>query len=180
MHFFLMNRSFILAACCAATLAGAPAHAHVGLEYAVAPAGSRYKATFQIVHGCGAAATRQIVVDIPAGVRHARPMPKPGWEVEIERARAAEAGAVGEVQEVRWTARTRADMLPADQYDEFSLVARMPAQPGPLAWPVQQLCEGARHDWTEVPTPGRPAAALHNPAPVLEVLPTTPGAAHAH
>lgn len=176
-----MIRTLTLAAACAATLVGGQAaHAHVGLEYAVAPAGSRYKATFQIGHGCGTAATRQVIVHLPAGVKQARPMPKPGWDLQIERGQPAVTAARGEVLRVQWTARTPADALPTDQYDEFVLVARLPVQPGRLAWPVQQLCEVGRHDWTEVPTPDRPASALQNPAPVLEVLPSTAATSHAH
>ena len=51
------------------------ASAHTVLEYQVATAGQSYKATFKVGHGCGASPTRQIVVDIPAGVQGAKPMP---------------------------------------------------------------------------------------------------------
>ncbi|MFN7857155.1 MAG: DUF1775 domain-containing protein, partial [Acidovorax sp.] len=61
------------------------ASAHVVLEYQVAPAGASYKATFKVGHGCGASPTRQIAVDIPVGMRGARPMPKPGWALEVQR-----------------------------------------------------------------------------------------------
>ena len=175
-----MNRNFLLAAAAACLGAAAPAVAHVGLEYTVAPAGSHYKATFKIGHGCATSPTREVAVSIPAGVRSVRPMPKPGWTLHIERARRAVSDAQDEVVSVRWTARSAADHLPDDQYDEFSLVGRMPPQPGPLYWPVQQLCAAGRHDWTQVPTPGQPRASLQNPAPVLEVLPAAGGSGHAH
>src|SRR5690606_13253930 len=67
-----------------------PAAAHVGLEYQVAPAGSSYRATFQVGHGCAGSPTRQLVVEIPAGVRGARPMPKPGWTLEVTREKLAQ------------------------------------------------------------------------------------------
>jgi uncharacterized protein YcnI len=63
----------------AASLAPVSASAHTVLEYQVATAGKSYKATFKVGHGCGASPTRQIVVDLPAGVQGAKPMPKPGW-----------------------------------------------------------------------------------------------------
>ena len=64
---------------------GFGASAHTVLEYQVATAGQSYKATFKVGHGCGASPTREIVVDIPAGVQGAKPMPKPGWRLEVVR-----------------------------------------------------------------------------------------------
>lgn len=144
--------AFLLAATAAA------AHAHVGLEYEVAAAGAPYKATFRIGHGCEKSPTRQLVVQVPASMRGARPMPKPGWTLEI-----AKDG--DEVSRVTWTARTRDDALPDSQYDEFVLVAQAPAQAGSVTWPVTQVCEQGRHEW----------------APQLQILPAAPGAGdHKH
>ena len=61
------------------------ASAHTVLEYQVATAGQSYKATFKVGHGCGPSPTRQIVVDIPAGVQGAKPMPKPTAKASIKR-----------------------------------------------------------------------------------------------
>jgi uncharacterized protein YcnI len=155
----------------ALVLAAAGAAAHVTLEYQVAVAGTSYKAAFRIGHGCGESATRQVVVDVPAGVRGAHPMPKPGWRIELER------GA--DVTRVTWTAKSREDALPSAHYDEFVLVASMPAQPGTLYWPVRQVCEEGRADWVEVPQAGQKFGELKSPAALLEVLPGA-GAGHAH
>src|SRR6476660_1333696 len=67
-----------------------PVFAHVVLEYQVAPAATSYKATFKVGHGCAASPTRQVVVDIPAGMRGARPMPKPGWALDVQRDKLAQ------------------------------------------------------------------------------------------
>ncbi|RYY91726.1 MAG: DUF1775 domain-containing protein [Comamonadaceae bacterium] len=167
--FPLPARALLLGALlCAATAA----QSHVTLEYQVANAGAGYKATFKVGHGCGASATRQIAVDIPAGVRSAHPMPKPGWQLAIDR-------GADDVSRVTWTARTRDDMLPSAHYDEFVLVARMPAQAGTLYWPVRQVCEEGRSDWIEVPAAGQKLSDLKSPAAALEVLPGT-GGGHAH
>jgi uncharacterized protein YcnI len=166
-------------------LAGA-AHAHVVLEYQVAPADSAYKATFKVGHGCGEAPTRQVSVAIPAGVTGARPMPKPGWTVEIQRGKLAEpvtghGRTISEdVTRITWTARTAADMLPSDQYDEFVLVGQLPARSGPLYWPFSQVCEPGRLDWVEVPKAGQSLADLQSPAAVLELLPADGAAGHHH
>lgn len=169
---------------CALLLAAAGAHAHVTLEYQVGMADTGYKATFKVGHGCGESATKQIVVEIPAGVRGAHPMPKAGWTLAIERAPLPQPETshgrtvTHDVSRITWTAKTREDMLPNAHYDEFVVVARLPAQPGALYWPVRQSCEEGRIDWVEVPREGQKESELKAPAARLEVLPGTGGHAH--
>jgi uncharacterized protein YcnI len=81
---------------------------------------------------------------------------------------------------VTWTARTPADMLPHDQYDEFVVVARTPAKPGTVYWPVNQVCESGRNDWVEVPKPGQKLSELKSPAAALEILPSADAGGHKH
>jgi uncharacterized protein YcnI len=159
--------------CAAASFSSA--QAHIVLEYQVAMAGSYYKATFKVGHACGNSPIRQIVVNVPAGVQGAKPMPKPGWALEIAR-------ESNEVRRITWTARTREDALPNDYYDEFVLQARLPQQPGPMYWPVSQVCEQGRIDWAELPAPGQPLSALKAPAAYLEILPAdgAGGGGHNH
>jgi uncharacterized protein YcnI len=124
-----------------ASLIASAASAHVVLDYQAAPAGSSYRATFKIGHGCGESATRQVVVEIPAGVRGAHPMPRPGWQLAVERAALPQPETnhgrtvTDDVVRITWTARSREDMLASAHYDEFVLVARLPAQAGTLYWP---------------------------------------------
>lgn len=173
----------LLASACAFSV---PASAHVVLEYQVAPAASSYKATFKVGHGCGSSPTRQIAVDVPAGVRGARPMPKPGWALDVQRGKLAEPylrhgrSITEDVVRVTWTARTTDDMLASAHYDEFVLVATLPAQPGTLYWPVRQACAEGRNDWTEVPRAGQKASELASPAALLEVLPNAATGGHHH
>jgi uncharacterized protein YcnI len=152
----------------ALALTAAAAGAHVTLEYPAAAAASSYKASFKVGHGCGEAATRQLVVEIPAGVSGAHPMPKAGWQLAVEPTR------------ITWTAKSRDDMLASAHYDEFVLVARLPAEPGTLYWPVRQVCEQGRMDWVEVPRDGQKLSDLKAPAAALEVLPGAGGAGHVH
>lgn len=162
------------------------ARAHVVLEWPAAVAGSYYKATFRIGHGCGASATRQVTVDIPAGVQGARPMPHPGWGVTIERAALARPytnhgrTVAEDVVRITWTAKSREDMLDAAHYDEFSLQARLPDQAGTLHWPVRQVCEQGRLDWVQVPAAGQKWSDLQAPAPQLDVLPAGGTGGHLH
>ncbi len=160
--------------------AAAPARAHVVLDTATAVAGSYFKANLRIGHGCGTSATRQVVVHIPAGVQGAKPRPKPGWVLEITREPLAQPATdhgrqvTDEVTRISWTARTAADMLPNEQFDEFAIHAKLPATAGPLYWKVNQVCEQGRLDWTEVPQPGQTGKDLKAPAAVLNVV--NPGA----
>jgi uncharacterized protein YcnI len=171
---------------CAAGLLATSAMAHTALEYPVATAGQVYKASFKIGHGCGESPTRQIVVDIPAGVQGVKPMPKPGWQLEVTREKLAKpytshGRQVSEdVARISWTAKTAEDMLPNAHYDEFVLTGTLPQRAGMLYWPVQQVCEQGRHDWTEIPRPGQKASDLKSPAPALETMPAAQGAGHAH
>lgn len=157
----------------AAFLIACSSHAHVTLEYQVAPAASSYKATFRVGHGCGTSPTRQVAVAIPPGVQGAKPMPKPGWQIDMQR-------DGDQVRRIMWTARTAADALPDGQYDEYVLMARMPAAAGTIHWPVEQVCIQGRHDWTEVPAAGQDRKALKSPAPALEILPAAGAGGHAH
>jgi len=168
------------ALCIGAMTAFSSAQAHITLEYQVAMAGSAYKATFRVGHGCGASPIRQIVVTIPLGVRGAKPMPKPGWTIEIGREPSAAGGGTAEVSRISWTAKTRDDYLQTAHYDEFVLQARLPAKPGPIYWPVSQVCEEGRTDWAELPQPGQKLSDLKAPAAYLDVLPADGAGAHNH
>lgn len=180
MNFYV--KSLAIVAC---ALAGV-ASAHTVLEYQVATAGQSYKATFKVGHGCGASPTRQIVVDIPAGVQSAQPMPKTGWRLEVTREKLAKPyishgrSITEDVTRISWTAKSTDDMLPGGHYDEFVLVGTLPNQAGMVYWPVQQLCEQGRNDWTEVPRPGQKLSDLKSPAAALEIMPSAGLGAHAH
>jgi periplasmic copper chaperone A len=179
-----MTRNTIAA--CALISLTAWAHAHTVLEYPVATAGESYKATFKVGHGCGASPTRQIVVDIPVGVQGAKPMPKAGWRLEVTRETLARSytshgrTVTEDVTRISWTAKTAEDMLPNGHYDEFVLVGTMPDQAGMVYWPVQQLCEQGRMDWTEVPKAGQKMSELKSPAAALELMPGAAAGAHKH
>ncbi|MES2945981.1 MAG: YcnI family protein [Pseudomonadota bacterium] len=163
----------------------APAAAHVTLEYQVANAGSYYKGTFKVGHGCGTSPVKQIVVTIPAGVQGAKPMPKAGWTIEVTRSKLAEARQdhgktiTEEVSLISWTAKTPADYLQNDWYDEFVLQAKLPAKAGTMYWPVSQICEEGKVDWADVPKAGQKLHDLKNPAAVLELMPVG-GGEHSH
>ena len=181
-----MRATLLLLFFAAAGLVSVAASAQVVLDYQAAPAGSSYRATFKVSHGCGSSPTRQVVVEIPAGVRNAQPMPKAGWQLTVERGALPQPETdhgrtvTDTVVRVTWTARTREDMLSSAHYDEFVLSARLPQQPGTIYWPVRQVCEEGRSDWVEIPAAGQKRSDLKSPAALLEVLPVGGAGAHKH
>src|SRR4051794_28744775 len=102
-------------------LVASPAEAHVSLENKQAAIGTSYKAVFAVPHGCAGSATVKIRVQIPEGVIAAKPMPKPGWNVESATGKYAgtydyHGAKLSEgVREVVWSGGKLAD----GHYDEF-------------------------------------------------------------
>lgn len=179
-----MNRICLFSCLAAAFALAAPAQAHITLEHQTAHAGTYYKANFKVGHGCGDSPIRQIVVTLPPGVQGAKPMPKPGWSLTIERAPLAQPyqdhgrTVTEDVARITWTARAAADQLSNAHYDEFALNAKLPRRDGPLYWSVSQVCVDGRIDWNEVPGPGQSPHQLKSPAALLDLLPAT--GAHSH
>ncbi|MBP7701172.1 MAG: YcnI family protein [Phenylobacterium sp.] len=130
--------------------------AHVVADPGRAEAGAYQPVVFRVGHGCGEAATTALRIEIPAEMASARPQPKPGWRLEIERRE-------GRVAAVTWHGE-----LPADQFDAFAVLFKLPDQPATLYFPTVQSCGAAQSQWTEIPAPGERA---RHPAPALVVTP---------
>src|SRR5262245_52027718 len=149
------------------------AQAHVTLEQAKAPAGSTTKAVFRVGHGCDGSATHTLRIGIPDGLRGAKPMPKPGWSLDVRKAPLAQPyeshgrRVVEDVVEITWKASSREAWLADAHYDEFVLRGQLPEQPGALWFKVQQVCERGQWDWSEVPASGVSTRGLKSPAVLL-------------
>ena len=164
-----------LAACAAAVFAtlGAAgvAGAHVSLSPGTATAGAYQVLRFGVGHGCDGKATTALRIAIPAGVQVAHPQPKPGWRLTIEHPPSRPEAAAA----ITWTGR-----LPADQFDEFVVLTKLPTDETALAFPATQSCGAIVIHWSE------PAAAdgprPQHPAPSLKLTPPAPSpdASHEH
>jgi periplasmic copper chaperone A len=180
---FKFNATYFIAACAVFSWAGS-SFAHVTLEQGAALAGTYYKANLRLGHGCEGTATHTVRVLIPAGFQGAKPMPKMGWTLNVQKTKLAKPyddhgrQVTEDVSEITWVANSKEAMLPDAHYDEFALRGKLPAQEGPLWFKVEQLCEKGKHTWTELPTSGSSTKGLKSPAALLEVLPA--GQAHAH
>ncbi|MFZ4406296.1 MAG: YcnI family protein [Paracraurococcus sp.] len=164
------------ALCAVPAFAPAPAHAHVTVDPAAAPAGSYVRAALRVPHGCAGAATTRISLVLPEGIYAAKPSPKPGWTLTIERRRLAQAvrsphgrELEEEVGRITW----EGGPLPDAQYEEFVVLLQAPNEPGgTLYLPVEQGCEGGKADrWGEIPAAGQAAHDLPRPAPAIRLTP---------
>ena len=162
-------------AACALCVLALPAFSHVSLEGKTAPAGSAYKAVFQVGHGCQGSATTGIRVQIPAGFQGAQPYPKAGWTLSVQQEKLATPHdshgktITHDVSVVSWTAVGKDAALQNAHFDEFTLRGKLPGTAGPLWFKVLQTCESGRNDWSEVPASGNSTKGLKSPAVLLDV-----------
>ena len=149
------------------------AFAHVTLEQNKAPVGTSYKAVLRVPHGCDGSPTTAIRVRIPEGVIDVKPMPKPGWMVNIVKGKYAKTYSLYHAQvsegvtEIDWTGGN----LPDDYYDEFVFQSFLTSdlQAGQtLYFPVVQECTRGIHRWIEIPKEG---SDYSEPAPGLNLVP---------
>ncbi|MGX5840051.1 YcnI family copper-binding membrane protein [Mesorhizobium sp. ArgA1] len=170
-----MNKYLLSAAACL-VLGTSAAFAHITLETQEAPVGSTYKAVLRVPHGCDGKATTAVRVQIPEGVIAVKPMPKPGWTLQVKKGKYEKSyqlygeAVTSGVKEVDWSGGS----LPDEFYDEFvfrgTLAPDLPAGQK-LYFPVVQECDGATTRWIEIPAAGQDEDALEDPAPGLNLLP---------
>lgn len=150
--------------------------AHIVLADQAALAGTSYRATLRVGHGCEGAPINAIRVTIPVGLKGAKPMPKPGWTLAIKIAKLAQPYTshgkqiTEDVSEITWTASAKEHWLPDAHYDEFVLRGGLPAQAGPMWFKVLQSCEKSSIDWAETPARGTSTQELKYPAALLEII----------
>jgi uncharacterized protein YcnI len=152
-----------------AALLPAAAGAHVVFDQPQATAGGYYTGFLRVTHGCGDSPTVSVRVDIPVGIVSARPQPKPGWTLTIERAPLATPikGEGGTAITTRVTAITWTGKLPPDEFDQFGLSLKLPDAAGPLYFPTTQRCEKGVNAWTAIPASPEQWHATPSPAPML-------------
>ncbi len=151
--------------------------AHVTLAAAEARPNSYYKAVLQVPHGCDGAATQAIHVRIPEGVIGVKPMPKPGWTLDIARGAYAKSyqshgKAVAEgPQEIVWSGGSLSD----DNYDEFVFTSFVTDfSPGQAVFfPVVQNCANGEARWDQIAASGQNPHDLKSPAPMLQIISDT-------
>ncbi len=160
------------------------AFAHATLEQAEASNGG-YKAILRVPHGCEGKATKTVRIDLPEGFIGAKPMPKAGWELALEKGDYAKtyqnhgSDVKSGLKAVVWSGGS----LPDDQYDEFVVRGTLSGfEPGDKVYfKLTQLCDGGEVAWVEIPADGQAPDDLKRPAPALTIAASAGhGDAHNH
>ncbi len=142
-------------------LVSSAASAHITLEQPSAPAGSYYKATFRVPHGCEGHATTGITIEFPGAFHNAHPMPKAGWVLSTMPRK-----EIREPASVSW----KEGSLPSEWYDEFVVRGQLAkVAPEVLSFTVVQQCGDVVERWDQPMPADEHAAEPEYPAPVLHV-----------
>ncbi|MEO8883194.1 MAG: DUF1775 domain-containing protein [Devosia sp.] len=172
-----MKPTFLLVAALLMATA-APAFAHITLGAGQAPLGSFYKAIFRVPHGCDGAATTALRIQIPEGIIAVKPMPKPGWSIEMKTGKYAKtykswgSDVSSGVTEVDFTGGN----LPDAYYDEFVVTGTIADSfkvGDVVAFPVVQECGSAAERWIQIPAAGQKEDDLKRPAPSVTLTAPT-------
>ena len=172
-------------AACALSASATASFAHIVLGDPAALAGTSYRATLRVGHGCDGSPVTALRVTLPAGFQGAKPMPKAGWLLSVKTAKLAKPydshgkTITDDVSEITWTATAKEHWLLDAYYDEFVLRGGLPAAAGAMWFKVMQTCEKGSIDWAEVPVAGTSTKGLKFPAALLEII-ESGAAGHQH
>ena len=90
--------------------------------------------------------TVAVRIVLPSGLQEVMPTVKAGWQVETK---TTGEGDKKEVTEISWTGGS----IPAEQRDEFSFSAQVPAEATTLQWKAYQTYQdGSVVSWDQTPT----------------------------
>lgn len=170
-----MKTKFVFATTIATLASTTAVFAHATFANQPAKIGSYVAATLQVPHGCDGKATNEVQIKLPEGFIAAKPMPKPGWEVEVisgdyqtsydNHGKEVKSGPV----EIRF----KNGELPDNFYDTFTVYGKIAAgDPAKgLAFPTVQLCgTDGKVAWDQIAAPGQDPHDLDGPAPVLNLV----------
>ena len=143
--------------------------AHVVLSEPEAAPGGYYVGAFRVGHGCAGSPTTALRVEFPVETPNAKPQPKPGWAISIEREKLSQpargeggASITERVKAITWRGR-----LKEEEFEDFFVRIQLPQREGALYLPAIQTCAKGEARWVEIPAQGKPAG--EHPAPKLTI-----------
>lgn len=145
------------------------ASGHVSISPNEVPKDSYQKLTFIITHGCGDSPTKELIIFIPEEFRGAKPIPKFGWSIEIEK-KDLERPYISHGKEIKSDVRKitwKGGKLPNEYVDEFSIRVKVIDKVRDVPVIIHQICEIGKWEWSELPVEGK---KLRSPAPVLKII----------
>ncbi len=166
-----------LAGAAALVVVGAAgAGAHVSFTAGVGTAGAYAVLTLSVPHGCDAAPTTEVSIQMPEGINAVTPTRNGFYEVEkvMEDLETPITDSHGnEVTErVAQVVYTAIEPLPADQRDALELSLQLPedAAGTTLYFPTLQTCGDVEEAWVQIPEESQDPHSLDAPAPAIEVV----------
>jgi len=161
------------------------ARAHVVADPDEGAAAGYLRTAFRVTHGCKGSPTTAVTIRLPEGVVSAKPMPKPGWTIEIKTRPLdppVDSGHGFKIREATSEVTWRGGDLDNAQFDEFVLMLRLPDLPlgkagETIYFPTVQVCEKGENAWTGIPAAGQKWHDLAEPAPFVKIK---VGGGHAH
>lgn len=172
-----MKKALLLAATVAALAVVPLATAHVEPTQSTAAAGSYPVIGFNVPHGCDGAATRQVTIQIPAGVSYVKPKVKAGWRIAFTKGTLPQPvkDFSGKTLTTGITAVTwSGGPLPDAYLDTFELMLGLPNTPGKtLYFKTVQRCTKGVNRWVEIPVKGQ--AEPEHPAPAVALVKSSGG-----
>ena len=159
----------------AVMLVATTAQAHIVANPDTGPADSYFQTSLRVAHGCEKSATTELHVKIPSALISVHPQHKPGWDIKLVTQPLDHPLPIGHgkmvseaVTEIVWSGGP----LPADEYDDFGLLMKLPNTPGQTLWfPVTQVCEDGKIAWLDIPGKGQAWHELPTPAPFVRITP---------
>src|SRR5262249_17792246 len=141
------------------------------------PVGAPYKAVLRVPHGCEGTATIALRVRVPDGMIAVKPMPKPGWRIDMVTGKYSKtysffhgAKLSEGVTEGGFTGGNRPEAYHAEFVVTGCVAGDLEAAKT-LYFPVVQECEKGMHRWIEIPAAGKSSGDYPEPAPALKLLP---------
>lgn len=149
--FSKQRRSIVsLIACMLALLVINGASAHVGVLPGEAAPNTNQTFTVRVPNEQDAP-TVEVRIEFPANLTVSRFQPKPGWQRE------AEQDSSGRIIAVTWSG----GQINAGEYDDFTFIARTPAETGPLSFKAYQTYQGGEVvEWINGEGQDRPAPVV--------------------
>lgn len=138
----------ILAALLLALSVTGALHAHVGVLPAVVPPATNLAFTVRVPNEKPEPTVR-VRVEFPSNLTVSRFQPKAGWKRELER------DGAGRIVAATWSGGE----IGADEYEDFTFVARTPGEPGVLMFKAYQTYQGGETvEWVNPEGEDNPAA----------------------
>jgi len=156
----------IVAACMfvVGSISPAQAHASINLYGASAAAGGYGVMFIRIPHGCDGQATDQVTVTVPKEFQSIKAQQVAGWKSSRKLTSSSAVNLI-------W----KGGSLPDDQFADFGINVKYPAEAGTYYLKVSQKCGSDFVRWNQLPASG---VTLEYPAPSIVVAAASAAAHH--